>query len=171
MKGKLAFLLGMALGQCFVWGYGEFQTLRMVFSSWQGHPNGWRMAFDQTHNFAEKTAKNITAKRENCNCVGDDLKAIRALTVSVHCVKNFLQTSMFKENRKQYEAWLKALYCIAFDVASRKNPVECSKLKGLLDQLSSDSSIESLFEDAEFWDRIKRIGVILTDAIDWGEEE
>ena len=165
MKGKLAFLLGMALGQCFVCRGGNFKSLGDVFVNWQGR-YGWDSAFKQTHNVTRRIVENIKEGR-NYECGVDDLKAIRAFAVSFPCLENLSVAAKFSE----YGTWLKGICSIAYNIALQKDPDACSGLEGLPEQLSSDSSIESLFTDAKFLNRIKLIGDILTDAINWTEDE
>lgn len=162
---KLLFLLGMTLSQYFVWGYGELRTLGRVFSSWQGQPGGWGMAYERTCAFAEKNAENA-----KYNCKGDDLLAIWAFVANFHCVKLFSQTEEFGGKTEKYDAWLKNLCRIAYNVACQKNPGICSTLKGLSDQLSSNS-IKDLCENEEFKGCIGTLESVLNNAIDWDVEE
>lgn len=160
MKCKLAFLLGMDLGQCFVWGMA-LKPLDSLYVNFRGVPMAWPEVYEHTKDFLEER---VSGSKEYI-CDNPDLLALWAFLTNKECLDGFLASDFFAKDEAKYSQWLKNLFRFVCMV-SEKFP---SKTEYTL-LLEKTTSVRDLCKNPAFEKWNSELEEILHEKIDWEDD-
>lgn len=167
MKGKLAFLLGMALGQCFVWGRFELGALEDACVWGRDFPDLWLDAFKKTQEFVKTTLSDTKYKFNNSALI-----ALWTFLEHNEDFKTYLKDFKAADGVSDvdYKAWAKDLFLLEYKAANFVDAILCNDEAYFNLVSSSANDILTLFENPTFKNTNNKMKKVLDGNIHWGDE-